>query len=245
MAIVYASNASREASRNKVLEYIREKKRQNPEYKVADIGGSANSWADSVVDIYIDIVAAPSSKPTVVGDINLPNVWSQLKSQFGKLDFILCTHTLEDIRDPVFVIEKLLEVSRGGYISMPNKYAELSHVESHFFTGWSHHRWIFSLVKKTEGWCLKFIPKYASANVYSEWGYHPLVRLKRMLRLTNKDKNLVTRTIPALKANKSIANLKNELGFIWEGDFHYEYTDYFPSTRELLESVRRLVEEGL
>jgi hypothetical protein len=245
MGIVYASNASRDASRGKVLEYLREKKRQNPAFKVADIGGSANSWADSVVDIYIDIVAGSSAKPTVLGDINLPHVWSELKTRHGKIDFILCTHTLEDIRDPVFVIERLQEAAHGGYISTPNKYSELSHVESHFFTGWSHHRWIFSLVQKSSDWSLKFIPKYASANVYSEWSNHPLVVIKRALHLTNKDKGLPSRSIPALKANKAIANLKNELGFIWEGRFDYEYTDYFPSTKEILGSLRRLIEDGL
>ncbi len=245
MPITYASNASRSESRNMVLEMLRKKKQENSAFTVADIGGSANSWADEVVDIYIDIVDGKGAKPTVVGDINRPEVWAELKRRYGKIDFILCTHTLEDIRDPVYVIERLQDVAKAGYISTPNKFAEMSHVDSHFFLGWSHHRWLFSLVKSGNDWVLYFIPKYASSNFFWAYSNHPWVVIKRAFRLTNKDKTRPGRGLPSVYEHRKIANLKNELGFIWQDSFKFEYKDYFPSTDAILNDLRKFTEVGL
>lgn len=245
MGITYASNSSREHSRDFVLKYLREQKKMNPSLTVLDVGGSANSWADEVVTAYIDVVKANSPKPTFVGDINDSIVWESIQKTYGKADFILCTHTLEDIRDPIYVMQMIMASAKGGYISTPNKYAELSHVESHFFTGWSHHRWIFGMIPDGDDWIVRLIPKYAAVNYYSSYNYHPWVWLKRLLHLTNKDSVRPSRALPAVVKNKKIANLKHELGFVWQGSFKYEYTDYFPSTDHFLKDVRQFTEIGL
>lgn len=245
MPILYASNGSRQESRSYVLNLLREKKRENARFVVADVGGSANSWADEVVDVYIDVVKGQSHKPTVVGDINQPQVWESLRQQYDKVDFLLCTHTLEDIRDPIFAIQQIQQVAKGGYISMPNKYAELTHVDSHYFVGWSHHRWIFSLVKENQDWVLHAMPKNVAVNYYSGYANHPWVLLKRLLHLTNKDKTRPSRLLPAVKRNKTIANLKHELGFVWENNFSFQYRDYFPSPDAYLSELRKFTEIGL
>lgn len=245
MPITYASNANREKSRSFVLDYLKKKKAENPGFTVLDIGGSANSWADSVVDGYVDMLEAKSHKPTFVGDINEAKPWKAIQEKYGKVDFILCTHTLEDIRNPVFAIKMLQESAKAGYISTPNKYSELSHVESHYFTGWSHHRWIFGLEQKGDDWLVKFIPKYASSNFFSHYNHSPWVKIKRALHLTNKDKTRPSPNLPAVKKNKAIANLKNELGFVWEDSFKFEFTDFYLSTEAILKDLKDFTEKGL
>lgn len=58
-------------------------------------------------------------------------------------DFSICSHTLEDVRDPLFVCSELMRVSKAGYIETPSRLAE-SCVgwESEQFAGLGHHRWL-------------------------------------------------------------------------------------------------------
>jgi hypothetical protein len=44
--------------------------------------------------------------------------------------------------NPGFVIEKLSDVSKEGYIAVPSKFRELSRIEGNY-RGYIHHRWIF------------------------------------------------------------------------------------------------------
>jgi hypothetical protein len=72
-------------------------------------------------------------------------------------DFAVCSHTLEDVRDPLFVCEELMRVSKAGYIETPSRLAE-SCVgwESEYFAGLSHHRWLIDYLPGR----LVFTPKY-------------------------------------------------------------------------------------
>ncbi len=58
-------------------------------------------------------------------------------------DFATCSHTLEDIRDPLFVCSELMRVAKAGYIETPSRLVE-SCVgwESENFAGLGHHRWL-------------------------------------------------------------------------------------------------------
>src|SRR3954449_10993879 len=42
--------------------------------------------------------------------------WPFADAQF---DFAICSHTLEDIRDPIWVCSELARVARAGYIEVP------------------------------------------------------------------------------------------------------------------------------
>jgi len=42
-----------------------------------------------------------------------------------EVDFVSCSHVLEDLRDPIRVCEEIVRVGKRGYIEVPSKTAEL------------------------------------------------------------------------------------------------------------------------
>jgi len=79
-------------------------------------------------------------------------------------DFVWCTQTLEDIRDPIGVCKEMARVGKAGYINCPAKVSELisgtnQEPYAEFYNGFWHHRWLVSL----EDNALIFEPKNAFA----------------------------------------------------------------------------------
>jgi hypothetical protein len=60
----------------------------------------------------------------------------------GEFDFAVCSHTLEDVRDPVHVCRELQRVARAGYIEVPSRLEEQSPMATQPGVGWTHHRWL-------------------------------------------------------------------------------------------------------
>jgi len=60
----------------------------------------------------------------------------------GQFDFVVCAHTLEDLRDPVWVCQEIARVGRAGYIEFPSRLEEQSYGFEGPWSGWSHHRWL-------------------------------------------------------------------------------------------------------
>lgn len=60
----------------------------------------------------------------------------------GQFDFAICSHTLEDIRDPIWACAELQRVARAGYIEVPSLTEELSFGVQGPWTGWGHHHWL-------------------------------------------------------------------------------------------------------
>ncbi len=65
-----------------------------------------------------------------------------------ELDFVTCSHTLEDVRDPIWVCSEMTRIAKAGYIEVPSRLEEQAYGFQGPWTGWSHHRW---LVDPTEG----------------------------------------------------------------------------------------------
>jgi hypothetical protein len=63
----------------------------------------------------------------------------------GFFDFAVCSHTLEDVRDPVWVCQELSRVARAGYVELPSRLWEQSWGVQGEFAGFSHHRWLVDL----------------------------------------------------------------------------------------------------
>lgn len=84
-------------------------------------------------------------------------------SEHGKFDFVICTHTLEDLIDPRLVFENLPRVAKAGRIVVPSRFLELDRgVATHAskvlgydasnglggrFRGFFHHFWVFTVSK--------------------------------------------------------------------------------------------------
>ena len=124
----------------------------NQKWNIADCGGGlGGSYFKEVLTAVIDLGDMKNSDGKKVklykGDINIDTVWKEIPDKH--FDFIICTHTLEDIRDPLFVIKQLGRVAKAGLICVPTRHTELSPIQSKFYNGYSHHRWIFTFNKNT------------------------------------------------------------------------------------------------
>src|SRR3954454_9023579 len=120
---------------------------------VLDVGGWAQPLerADWVIDLmpyetrglYGYDKASASERFTadtwVVHDICAREPWPFSDGQF---DFAVCSHTLEDVRDPVWVCSELQRVARAGYVEVPALVEELTWGIQGEWVGWTHHRWL-------------------------------------------------------------------------------------------------------
>ena len=70
-------------------------------------------------------------------------------------DFAVCSHLLEDVRDPLTVCRELARVARAGYIEVPSRAREI-YAKARFFhlraalgavpeIGFYHHRWLVEI----------------------------------------------------------------------------------------------------
>ncbi len=90
-------------------------------------------------------------------DICMREPWPFANGQF---DFAVCSHTLEDVRDPVFVASELQRVARAGYVEVPSLRQELTYGIQGPWVGWGHHHWLV----RPAGPGLEFIFKHHVVN---------------------------------------------------------------------------------
>ena len=120
---------------------------------ILDVGGGLRPFpfADTVFDLQGGDVSGDMCEP-----------WPFNDSSFG---FIVCSQTLEDIRDPIGTCKEMQRVGKAGYIEVPSWKLELStgHDEMTFVghsldggIGYPHHRWIVL----REGNGLVFVQKF-------------------------------------------------------------------------------------
>ena len=61
-------------------------------------------------------------------------------------DYAICSHLLEDVRDPIWICSELRRVAKAGYIEVPSRIEEQSRgVEHPGYAGYHHHRWLITL----------------------------------------------------------------------------------------------------
>jgi SAM-dependent methyltransferase len=123
---------------------------------VLDVGGGARPFerADWVIDLLpygerslLGGVPDPererfSAATWIQRDICDRDPWPFADARF---DFSVCSHTLEDVRDPLWVCQELMRVSRAGYIEVPSRLEEQSHGFQGPWVGWGHHRWLIDI----------------------------------------------------------------------------------------------------
>ena len=216
MQIITSSNIG--FARDALLDYVRRQKQQTASFQVLDIGGAHYPWTKPVVDTFVDMFAMDGTD-VIVGDINEPEVWDEIGKRH--FDFCICSHTLEDIRNPIFVLKQMQKSFDHGYIAVPNKHVEFNNIESTDYVGYGHHRWIFSLERDR----LKLIAKFPLASRFS-----PRRRLSAKIKASPFAKTLrrLRHTGPRLSDlgplpwwDKSRAGRYNELAFIWSGELSF------------------------
>jgi methyltransferase family protein len=93
-------------------------------------------------------------------DVCSRHPWPFRDKQF---DFVTCKGTLEDLRDPVWVCEEMMRVSKSGYIETPSRVIEsMLGTERTRYCGYSHHHWMCELTDKG----IVFTFKHAQMHVY-------------------------------------------------------------------------------
>jgi len=62
-----------------------------------------------------------------------------------EIDFVICSQTLEDIRDPVWVCSEMVRIAKAGYIEVPSRLEEQSYGFQGPWVGWGHHHWLIDI----------------------------------------------------------------------------------------------------
>lgn len=160
---------------------------------VVDIGGWAQPFnrATHVVDIM------PYATRGVFGSIGgekeffreetwyVHDVCSTRRLPFAdkSVDFVVCSHVLEDIRDPLHLCAEMIRIGKRGYIEVPSRLVEsIRGLEGRRYAGYYHHRWLIECT----GNRLTFRHKPHSLH-NSRKHYLPNLLLRRM-----KDEDRVT-----------------------------------------------------
>jgi len=83
-------------------------------------------------------------------------------SQDKSIDLVICSHTLEDVRDPLWVCSEMIRIAKAGYVEVPSRRCESCRGLETGITGLSHHRWLIEV----EGNGLRFLPKFHKINTW-------------------------------------------------------------------------------
>lgn len=151
------------AKKVETLSNIEKTKKENSNYRVIDFGGGKEkhylnkfSFFDAIVD-FREIKGYPNLQ-SITGSLEHESTYESLLKEVdenGKYDFSICTHTLEDLNNPLYVIDKIIKISKRGLVSVPSKYLELTRPEESSHRGYYHHRYIATINNQK----LFFIPK--------------------------------------------------------------------------------------
>lgn len=142
--MIYNFKYSRVDDRKEVLNYLKEKKFK----RVIDVGATLSGWSSEYLSHYVDInewEGAPHKG--FHGNICLYSTWEPILKDVeenGLFDFVICSHTLEDISSPQFVSEMLCKIAKEGFIAVPSKNIELRREVNGPYLGYVHHRWIYN-----------------------------------------------------------------------------------------------------
>ena len=133
--------------RPEVIKLVEELKNENNNLTLIDIGASHNPFDRRFLTHTFDIMDTPiEGVHAFRGNMNRYQDWEPLLEyvkEHGKFNFCNCTHTLEDLANPMLAVEMIPQIAEQGFFAMPSKYNELQRREGPF-RGTMHHRWIWN-----------------------------------------------------------------------------------------------------
>ena len=173
-----------------------------PDVAVLDVGGGSSPFprADYILDArpYPDENAGSfRQRRRPLTDVPVrygPDTWIEWDVcdrrpwpfRDGQFDFAVCSHLLEDVRDPVWVCSELCRVAIAGYIETPSRALEQSlGVEHPLYCGYCHHRWL--VTPTADGLGLEF--RYKPHSLHSLGAAH-VCHLRPGYRLHPRLENL-------------------------------------------------------
>lgn len=132
-------------------------------YRILDVGAAASPWAidwlTHIADVFTDpkYIEKFNDKDIKVFRVNIEDSleWDEILKDVkknGKFDFVICSHTLEDLNNPSIACKMINKIGKAGFVSMPSKYAEQTVFEGKEgmqYKGYHHHRWIYSIKNDT------------------------------------------------------------------------------------------------
>jgi hypothetical protein len=129
----------------------------------------------------------------IEADFTSPSFWNSVPDK--AFDFVTIGHTLEDIRDPLYVCSQMIRCAKAGYIEAPSRFRELSKERANdTLAGYPHHRWIIAPMPDLTGLLFK-------AKLH--WAHH--------------------RDYLGAKRRYMIRDYFHQWdGYFWEGSFRYE-----------------------
>ncbi len=94
----------------------------------------------------------------------------------NQFDFVICSQTLEDIRDPLWLCSEINRVGKKGYIEVPSMDLELTKgMVSKDYAGFYHHRWLVEIKAN------KLIFQFKPHQIHNDWRFHfPKSYLKKL-----------------------------------------------------------------
>jgi ubiquinone/menaquinone biosynthesis C-methylase UbiE len=123
-------------------------------YLVLDIGGWWQPFprADYVLDAQPFHTRNQGKSPFTGPERFTPETWivsdvnSMLPFKDKEFDFVICSHVLEDIRDPIHLLKEISRVGKAGYVECPSRFYEsINGLEGRGYVGLYHHRWFVEL----------------------------------------------------------------------------------------------------
>ena len=213
MTITSATIVNRADVRSALVDELKARKRADPNYRVIDIGGRHNPWADEVTDAYVDVFPFATGKKLYIGDINDEVVWRNVQRD-GMYDFAIISHVLEDIRYPMTALRWMPQIARSGFLGLPNRHTEFANGVSEYWLGQSHHSWIFTVVEQGGANLLRAVPKFACVEYFNHARPAP----------EDAEDQYGPTMLPWLRPE--LAGRDHEFGVRWEGDLPFEVPDY-------------------
>lgn len=232
MPVVSAAVTNREKVRSELVAELARKKADNPAFRVIDIGGRHNQWADEVTDAYVDVFSFETDKSLYVGDINDEDVWRQVEND-GPFDFAIISHVLEDIRYPMTALKWMPRIAKAGFLGLPNRHTEFSNGVSDWWLGQSHHSWIFTVVNDDGKKVARALPKFACVEYFNNARPAP----------GDGGDEYGTRELAWLRPE--LAGRDHEFAVRWEGDLPFEVPDYTLDLAAQVDMYRTLLADSI